>query len=299
MCPEGKERAKSEFMTKVHYGLKEGSELLGKNWDLLKNKVLFEADLTFEVLKKIGDSAHADYFHRPEGPFLDLKDSLGNYVVNINSLHHYSPYTDKTYTRIAIYNFFKSLTTFMVEKKHNPEKFKKKYILYSGHDTNISPILMYFGLPDVGCNLKQLLTHEVMDCVHKPPFASSVAFELAVNSQGDYFVFFRYNGQYYDVCSGFVPPAMNKIACPLEKFLEITDKAKFDDERLVDEFCGIISRPFKPEPKPRVYDMSSAVIMLLIAAAILGAFVLRHWMTAQRRLRRLREIVAESQRKTK
>lgn len=88
-----------------------------------------------------------------------------------------------------------------------------KYSVYSGHDTNVMPILTTLNLTTPGCLSKAFRNETVDNCAHPPPFAASLVFELHEDDEheGQYFVKVRYNGIYYKICGGLQQ-------CPYEEF---------------------------------------------------------------------------------
>lgn len=79
----------------------------------------------------------------------------------------------------------------------------KRLSVYSGHDSNVVPLLVYFNLTSSECLKKQFKNHKVDgNCAVPVPFASNIFFELHRNDQdsSDYFVKIRYNGRYYNLC---------------------------------------------------------------------------------------------------
>lgn len=79
----------------------------------------------------------------------------------------------------------------------------KRLSVYSAHDSNVVPLLVYFNLTSSECLKKQFKNRTVNgNCAVPVPFASNIFFELHKNEQNpsDYYVKIRYNGQYYNLC---------------------------------------------------------------------------------------------------
>lgn len=239
VCPAGKLNAQTKTKNVIDEALKRGSTTMSKMSEDLKQKLKLTKDIDFMMMKKIGDSVHSDYFHQPESAFIDFTSNLGNYVTNMNALNHMSVNLDSRFIKLMLSNLLKEILKFLADKVNDPATHKRKFVFYSLHDTNISPLIMYLGMVDLDCNLRQVYTHEVIGCEQKPPFASSVIFELARDAAGNPAIFFRYNGQYRDICSGVIPPPFEKVPCSLQALADRLKDAmvKHDSELL--EFCGL------------------------------------------------------------
>lgn len=316
-CPTGKSNSKETSHHLIEDALFKGKEVMKKIANDLKTKLKISKDIDFKMMKVIGDSAHSDYFHQPNSPLLDMKDTLGNYVSNINAINHMSVYLDKRFIKVVLSNLLKEILKFMGDKVKDGVKHKRKFVSYSMHDTNLSPLIMYLGIVDFECNLRQVQTHEVIGCAHKPPYASSVIFELAKNSHGEHAVFFRYNGQYRDVCSGKFPPPIDKVPCTLEKLAERLKDAMMEEDTEMHEFCGMDKTEFlvqgknkssqeSPEnssssPK-KLISKDEAIsglftymdtALLIFAVLILSALVYKYKRQSEERLKLLREFAAQ------
>lgn len=78
-----------------------------------------------------------------------------------------------------------------------------KYMLFSGHDTNIFPILLRYGLTSRSCLLKGLITgRREPSCRPAPRFASSFLWELSKGSDGKFYIKSFYDGVAFDFCDG-------------------------------------------------------------------------------------------------
>lgn len=91
----------------------------------------------------------------------------------------------------------------------------KKLSIYSGHDTNVVPLMVFFNLTSSDCLKKQFMNQTVTgNCAVPVPFASNIFFELHQddNNASEYFVKVRYNGIYYNLCG------KNSTECPFAQF---------------------------------------------------------------------------------
>jgi len=78
--------------------------------------------------------------------------------------------------------------------------FSPKYLMYSGHDTTLGPLLTAFGVYDGNW----------------PPYASHIELELWSDSpQTNYFVQVKYQGR------GLQMPGCDNIMCPIKQFLQL------------------------------------------------------------------------------
>lgn len=79
---------------------------------------------------------------------------------------------------------------------------------YSGHDTNVAPMLTFFNLTTADCVRRKYRNETVSgNCAEPVPFASSIQFELHQKdsiedelSASNYYVKIKYNGDYYLLC---------------------------------------------------------------------------------------------------
>ena len=65
-------------------------------------------------------------------------------------------------------------------------KLSEKLIVYSGHDSTISPILSTLKLTSVECMLERFLNGKeyLKECPGHPPFSSNLIFELLSTKSG-------------------------------------------------------------------------------------------------------------------
>lgn len=79
----------------------------------------------------------------------------------------------------------------------------KKLSIYSGHDTNVVPLLVFYNLTSSECLKKQWMGQTVTgNCAVPIPFASNLFFELHQDDKNAsrFFVKMRYNGNYFNLC---------------------------------------------------------------------------------------------------
>ncbi len=95
----------------------------------------------------------------------------------------------------------------------------KKLSIYSGHDTNVAPMLTFLNITNADCVMKKYRNQTVVgNCAEPVPFASSIQFELHRRDNGveggasAYFVKVKYNGDYYLLCDS------NSYECDFNDF---------------------------------------------------------------------------------
>jgi hypothetical protein len=78
----------------------------------------------------------------------------------------------------------------------------KKMSIFSGHDTNVVPLMTFFNLTTGECLKKKYQNKTVTEnCASPPPFASNLIFEMHQNeTDSSFYVKLRYNGDYYKLC---------------------------------------------------------------------------------------------------
>lgn len=97
------------------------------------------------------------------------------------------------------------------------------------HDTVITPMLINFDVGDIKSVIDTITEGEISkDYLPKPPFASSVIFELLVDDKGVFFVRFRYNGEYLDFCKK-VKPEDEYFTISFDEFKEYVFGMIFED----------------------------------------------------------------------
>ncbi len=91
----------------------------------------------------------------------------------------------------------------------------KKLTVYSGHDTNVAPMLSFLNLSNADCVQKKYRNQTVTgNCADPVPFASSIQWELHLRDStngveldprqaGNYYVRVKYNGEYYKLCETY------------------------------------------------------------------------------------------------
>ena len=86
----------------------------------------------------------------------------------------------------------------------------KKLTIFSGHDTNVAPMLTFLNLTTPECVKRKFKNQTVTgNCAEPVPFASNIQYELhrkesvtpdKEKDPSSYFVKIRYNGDYYHLC---------------------------------------------------------------------------------------------------
>lgn len=173
----------------------------------------------FLLMKIIGDIIISDNFHNPASPLIDIKSDLGTYLLNMNSVGHLIKYIDEDYLKRSIEKPVKEIIWLLKSKASGKKKNRLKFVHLSMHDTDLSPLLVYFGIIDIECNLRQISSIQNLNCEYKPAFSSSLIFELVKRPSGQFFVFTRFNGRYIDVCSRKTPPPKKRAPCSLPRFV--------------------------------------------------------------------------------
>lgn len=87
----------------------------------------------------------------------------------------------------------------------------KKLSIYSGHDINVVPLMVFYNLTSSQCLEKLWMNQTVVgNCAIPIPFASNIFFELHQDDKNgsNYFVKVRYNGLYFNLCG------KNSTQCP-------------------------------------------------------------------------------------
>jgi len=163
------------------------------------------AQLNSKKAKKILDNYRCNTFHKLDHPqftalTVGLLKAVMQYQVNIVT------FQQRLIRAIAVSNIFGSISNFtkdIVNRKENTPKF----VLYSGHDTNIEPILYNLLSED------EIFRREEYTVI---PFASVISFYVYRDLEGaygtDYYVDITYNDR------PLLLPWCGSFTCPLEVF---------------------------------------------------------------------------------
>jgi hypothetical protein len=191
------------------------------------NSVLGELKVNKEALnakkaKKILDNWRCNTFHKLDHPqFSSMTVGLLKAVMQYQV--YIVVFKEKLIRDIAVSNIFTSISSFtkgIINDKENTPKF----VLFSGHDTNIEPIL--YSL----LNEDEIFRREEYTLI---PFASTISFYVYKNLEGsnagNYFVEITFNDRPLHL------PWCGAFTCPLEVF-----QAHLESTALphVEEYCA-------------------------------------------------------------
>ena len=91
-----------------------------------------------------------------------------------------------------------------------------KFLGLSGHETNLVPLMMTFNLLNIDCTWKRFQgDFSDSKCLESPSFAANIIFEL-IKREGKYFVRGLYNGNNFEICTGF--NTNTDYRCPIDTF---------------------------------------------------------------------------------
>lgn len=144
-------------------------------------------------------------------------------------------YPDETVLRL----FTNGISHLIVEGMESRIKGTKKHklVVLSGHDGNLMPFMMKFGLTSLEC-AKEMYEKgsSSQACEIHPHFASSFIFELNKRkSDGDHFVRILYNGKPFKFCGA----NEDDFYCKYAMF-----KEKLADTMYLEDFANICGNPY-------------------------------------------------------
>ena len=116
------------------------------------------------------------------------------------------------------------------------DPYKRKFRLFSGHDTGLYPHTIFFGLTDLECNLDMVqgITPK-RRCEGAPKFASQFIYELLKNrNNGRFYVRVLYDSKPFQVCD----TNEDDYYCEFDLFKKTYSKLMFEDPRVFIEVCG-------------------------------------------------------------
>lgn len=189
--------------------------------DELKQAVQAELQLSHKPslaeLAKLGDAFLGDRFHSSQ-PLFQGRSVLQKALEYIDAFTHFSKFNDHQYRVLTCSNLMKEIFHTIQHKLKNLDS-SAKYVYYSLHDTNISPILFEMGMVDMDCIKKELEQPTGLKCLLKPDFMSSLLFELHTDDETQAAsIKIRYNGSYLKQCK-----AKNSEECDLAEFYQLYD----------------------------------------------------------------------------
>lgn len=210
----------------------------------------------------------------------EMPQEIWNRLRHFNDFKFYMDFYDKrliTYKgEISARAILEGLEAFVSDSPS-----KKKFRLFSGHDTGLYPHTMAFNLTDLQCNLDLIQGRTpTRRCEGAPGFASNYIYELATKDDR-YYVRVLYNNVPVKIC--------NETAedyCEFETFRKIYTKILLSAEESFLTICGnekainavknkeIIDSRDKQLSRVTYYGTFS--ILLLLAAIIWRLFHIKH-----------------------
>ena len=114
----------------------------------------------------------------------------------------------------------------------NPNK--RKFRLFSGHDTGLYPFTIRYNLTDLQCALDMLQGRTpTRRCEKAPPFAATYLYELAMK-KGRYYVRILYNNVPFKFCDN----NEDEFYCAFDEFRKTFTKRLFPDPQRFPKICG-------------------------------------------------------------
>ena len=168
----------------------------------------------------------------------DLFTKSKNYLKTVRTqVFHKNDELAKKY----ITPFMKQILEKFQKKKENGAKEKMKYMLFSGHDTTLAPILTIAKLLDADCLQKEVMnglpsTEEVCGVPH-PVVASNIIYELIQRKTDQKWrVKFSYNNVYYKICTNSVKDEYDQYYCEFDEFVNTIEENYLTKVNLT-EYC--------------------------------------------------------------
>lgn len=163
----------------------------------------------------------------------NIDEVLYNEIYLVYSVSNFIHWIDEDVRRISTSGIFRRVRQ-EFEKKIHDENYEMKYFGMSGHDSNISPILMSLGMASVDCLMEELKNGPTPGkvCEKNPGYASNLIWELSKQEE-QYLVRVLYNGKAIFDCSSEISDSEYFGYCTIEQYIKISqDKFEFTDEQL-------------------------------------------------------------------
>ena len=164
---------------------------------------------------------------------------------------------------------------------------KKKFRLFSGHDTGVLAHMLLLNLTNLDCMVAKMNGTSVEGaCEDIPAFAAQFIYELVVNNKNEYFVRSLYNNVAFNICP-------RKEYCPYDEFKEKFEELVFMDKDDFLRFCGnqLLIQKSQHSQRPKIVKP----LLFWITAAVGGVLILLVILMIVARYQRI--LVEESQKR--
>lgn len=162
----------------------------------------------------------------------ELPLAIWDRLERFNAFKFFMDYYDR---RIVTYKGEMSARAFLagMEEFVNEGPNRKKFRLFSGHDTSLYPYTIGFNLTDLQCNLDLVQGRNVTRrCEKAPGFASNYIFELA-SKHDQYYVRILYNNVPVKICKDF-----DDDYCEFLTFRKVFSDLMINNEVPFLDICG-------------------------------------------------------------
>lgn len=274
-CPKAQTIRKTypekEYSKKKTTIFKEVESMLKKN-NFDPFKITGNSEWSLKTLSKLSDNFYGHYYYFGEH-YKDEERSVSQELFDRIRL--------VTSWKRAIYNSYqnmnKVMTTRLAEKIIESMKNKinalntgqndesKVYVGFSGHDTNLYPLILNLGLSNIECITEELKTGISQEnCEKNPEVASNLLFELSQElNSNNFYVKIIYNGKSIDYC----PRRLVKNGCSFDQF------ERFMKERFIYEdfnnFCEL-----EQSNNNKKFYLGTIIILIGLVIAFLIAFLI-------------------------
>lgn len=194
----------------------------------------------FDFCSDIADFASQDVLNNPY-PKISPTDERYKKLMRCYEVNVMAKYQDKKVRQAVISNLMDNILTKMDVKAKSEETNNLKYLLFSAHDSILSPILIEAGALDLNCFINDIKKGTASDCKNFPNVASNIVFEL-IYFEEEYYARMRFNFENIDFC-GLKNEAQG-FRCPFKTFKQKWDSLLDKDWRT---YCGT---PPPPQPTP-------------------------------------------------
>ena len=169
----------------------------------------------------------------------DINDSIAEKADILRAINNVA-FTGmgKDLLKMRTYPFVKKIIKNIEKKLIKPKEYENlRYVGFSGHQSNLTPFIVKFGLTSAECLFKLLNGEKVQGvCEKNPPYAANILWEVSKdNATGEIYVQTKYNGKDIQTCKNSNP---QDLACPFKEFKEYMENEFYLEKPILDKFCS-------------------------------------------------------------
>jgi len=227
-----------------------------------------------ETLGFMSDMSKCYYFNT--GKLMDKIDQstydklsweIGLYYIAEN-------FVNDTITKVQTTRMTNTILNTFDSKIKDPSYSNLKFLGFSGHEGNIIPYLMGWGLTSVECLAKGVAGTPVEGCEMSPAFAANIIWELSSENNA-YFVRVLYNGK---VVKNLCPQQDLSGYCTYDQFKQTMVEKFTMDQANIKTLCGSKPKPSSSTSTPGVFSNAwfyiAGILGIIVIVQLVGFIIL-------------------------